>query len=182
MKNTKNDELKTPQLKTILNKVGKTPIDEPEIYTLIKDDDKEGMAFYEVPLFVINRADKEIEDFDSDELALLYRLVSKKVTGAKYDSGEYKSTEATKNLENLSYKNRVTLFSITKKGAKLISDGSPDKDDIDDSVKEQKTFIWGVVNLDKNDLTDWEQGLVESICIDQALDVASTALDVELGN
>ena len=169
-------ELKTPQLKTMLRKVGDTPIKEPELYSIIKDNDM--MAIYEVPKFIIDRAGKNIDDFDSEELALLYRLAVKKITEVKNEKGEFKTTPNTENLENLSFKDRVTLFSLTEKAMKI----SDDKDATDKIFTEQRDLVWEYVNLDKNSLTEWEQGLVESICMAEALGVASTALDVQLGN
>jgi len=169
-------ELKTPQLKTILRKVGKTPIDEPEIYNIIKDAD--AMAFYDVPKFVLDRAKKNIDDYDSQELALFYRLVRDKVIDVKYENDEFKSTPNTKELENISYKDRVSLFALTKKGALLAGDD----DEVAKIFEEQRDLVWGIVTLSKNSLTEWEQNLVEAICLAQALDVGATAMDIDLGN
>ncbi len=174
---SRKTELDTPQLKTILRKVGKTPIDEPEIYSIIKDNG--AMSFYDVPKFVLDRAKKKIDDYDSEELALFYRLIKEKVNNLKYDTSKYKSTENTKELENLSYKDRVTLFDLTKRGAEIDME---DKEGMVSVLEEQKELVWSMVNLDKNLLTEWEQGLVEAIAMSQALDIASTALDVDLGN
>ncbi len=170
-------ELKTAQLKTILNKVGKTPIDEPEIYTLLKDNPS--MAIFEVPDFVITRAKKDINDFDNDELALFYHYVSDKVINTKYGSGEFKSTPNTKELENISFKDRVLLFNLTQKSLSIDAD---DKEATTDLIKEQQAFIWKTVNIDKKPLNDWEANLVEAIVMSQALKMAQTALDVDLGN
>ncbi len=173
----KKEELKAPQLKTILNKVGKNPNDEPEIYGFIKDDPT--MAIFEIPKFVIERANKEMDDFDSQELALLYRLVRNKVISPKYESGEYKSTEATKELENISFKDRVSLFQLTQRATELDDD---DEKSMKKIIKKQQDFIWGAVNLNKADLSEWETNLVEAQVMAQALQMAQTALDVDLGN
>lgn len=170
-------ELKSPQLKTMLNKVGKTPNDEPEIYSFIKEDPT--MAIFEIPKFVIERADKSMDDFESDELALLFRLVKEKVIATKYESGEFKSTPNTKELENISFEDRVSLFKLTQKAIDV--DGT-DKKAVKKIVKEQQEFIWNIVSLSKKSLSDWEVNLVEAIVMAQALQMAQTALDVDLGN
>lgn len=170
-------ELKSPQLKTIVNKLGKTPNDEPEIYSFIKDDPT--MSIFEIPKFVIERADKSMDDFESDELALLFRLVKDKVISTKYDNGEFKSTPNTKELENISFGDRVSLFKLTQKTLDIDSD---DKKAMKKLVKEQQDYIWNIVNISKKSLSDWETNLVEAIVMAQALQMAQTALDVDLGN
>jgi len=170
-------ELKTASLKTMLNKAGKTPNEEPEIYTLLKDNP--AMAIFEVPKFVIERAKKEIDDFDNDELALFYNLITDRVINVKYDSGEFKSTPNTKELENISFENRVRLFDLTQKAVSIDSD---DTDATESLIKEQQAFIWKAINLNKKGLSDWETNLVEAIVMSQALKMAQTALDVDLGN
>lgn len=170
-------ELKNPQLKTMLNKVGKTPLDEPEIFNLGKDNPS--MAIFEIANFVIERAKKDIESFDNDELALFYRLVSDRVMNVKYASGEFKSTPNTKELENISFKDRVKLFDLSQKASEIEAD---DKEATDALVKEQQAFIWKTVNINKKPLTEWEVNLVEAIVMSQALQMAQTALDVDLGN
>ena len=170
-------DLKSPALKTMLGKVGNTPIDEPEIHTLLQDN--KAMAIFEIPKFVIERAKKDIEDFDSDDLALFYHFVMNKVVNVKYDSGSYKSTEKTKELENISFENRVRLFDMSQETSNIDVDN---EDEMDAHVKKQQAFIWKAVNIGKKGLTDWEINLVEAICMDQALKMAQTALDVDLGN
>jgi len=170
-------ELKTASLKTMLNKVGKNPIDEPEIYSLLKDSPT--MAIFEIPKFVIERAKKEIESFDNDDLALFYHLVTDKVVNVKYDSGEFKSTTNTKELENISFENRVRLFDLSQNALKLDSD---DKEATESLIKDQQAFIWKAVNISKKALSEWEINLVEAIVMSQALKMAQTALDVDLGN
>ena len=170
-------ELKSPQLKTILNKTGKTPNDEPDIYNFIKDDPT--MSIFEIPKFVIERAGKSMDDFDSDELALFFRLIKEKVMSTKYDSGEFKSTENTKELENISFSDQVSLFKLTQKAIDIEID---DKKGMKKIVKEQQDFIWNIVNLNKKSLSDWEVNLVEAIVMEQAIKMAQTALDVDLGN
>ena len=170
-------ELKTPALKTMLNKVGKTPIDEPEIYAILQDDPT--MAIFEIPKFVIERAEKDINSFDNDDLALFYNLVRNKVFDTKHDNGSFKSTEKTKELENMSFKDRVTLFGMSQKATEIDKD---DKEEMDKLVKDQQSFIWKSASIGKKGLTDWEINLVESIAMAQAISMAQTALDVDLGN
>lgn len=170
-------ELKTPALKTMLNKVGKTPIDEPEIYAILQDDPT--MAIFEIPKFVIERAEKDINTFDNDDLALFYNLVRNKVFDTKYENGSYKSTENTKELENMSFKDRVLLFGMSQKASEI---ESGDKKAMNKLVKEQQSFIWKAANISKKGLTDWEINLVESIAMAQAVSMAETALDLDLGN
>ena len=67
---------------------------------------------------------------------------------------------------------------MTKKGALL----SGDDDGVAKILEEQRDLVWGIVTLSKNSLTEWEQNLVEAICLAQALDVGATAMDIELGN
>lgn len=173
-----NEELRTPALKTMLNKVGKTPMDEPELYDMIKENG--GMVFYDVPKFIVSRAGKEIDDYKPNELALLYRLAVDKITGLKYENGKYKSTKATKELEPLSYEDGVALLDLIRKGAKAVTED--DVKTVEETVKAQRDFVWSVCNLDKNDLTEWEQSLVEAQVVDETLDIGATALDIELGN
>lgn len=170
-------ELKSPQLKTMVNKVGKTPNDEPEIYNFIKDDPT--MSIFEIPKFVIERAGKSIDDFESGELALFFRLVKNKVVSTKYENGEFKSTSNTKELENISFGDRVNLFKLTQKSLAIDNE---DKKAMKKLVKEQQDLIWNIVNIDKKELSDWEINLVEAIVMAQALQMAQTALDVDLGN
>ncbi len=173
-------ELKNSQLKTMLNKVGKTPIDEPEIFSLLTDEPKR--AIFKVPQFVIERAKKDIASFESKDLALFYRLVRDKVTDVRYENGKFKSTEKTKDLQNISFEEENELFVLSQELNEL---GTDDEDEFEDQVKKQQDYIWGIVNISKKGLTDWEINLVEAIVMSQMSDMAKTALtplDDELGN
>ncbi len=177
-KEEKKRELKAPQLKTMLNKAGKTPLEEPEIYAILMDE--ETVPEYYIPKFVIDRAGKTLEDFDkNDELSLFYRLIVEKVNGMKYENGEFKSTPKTKEIGLLSHLAKSTLWNMSKKAFKL------DDDDVEGreaNAKDQVDYIWNALEVDKNDLSEWEQKLVESQCFAQAIEAGGTSIGRELGN
>ncbi len=165
------------QLQTIINKLGKTPEQEPEFYNFVKDEDLGLMGIYESVNFLLERAGKNIDDYSSEELSKFFSEARKKVLDFKYDNGKYKSTENTKELDNLSFKQRMQLATIVKDFSM-----TDDDDERKKLYDQQKEFIWNAVNLNKADLSDWEIALVEDIIITQASDSVKTALDIELGN
>jgi len=86
--------LKNEVFSEIVSELGDTPLKEPELYKLIKDEDEEGiLAFIRAKE---GNENLEFDDMDAQEVATLLRAIVYRVTNYKDDKGELKVVEELK--------------------------------------------------------------------------------------
>lgn len=160
----------------LLENVKNTPLLEPELYEIIVDaGDRKRIS--KVLTEVLKRSDNKITDFDKHDMAVLFKDVNNKITDYQDKDGVFKSTPNTESLEYLSLEEDEELAMMSRDMVKA--------EDSEESIrisKEIVDFVWEHCNLKKEDLTDWERGLVESIYFKGATGTITTALDTEVGN
>jgi len=176
-KKNEQNELKNPQLKAILNKLGKNPIAEKDIYEIMTSDSVSKMS--DVVKLLMDKHDKDISKFKNKDLALFFHDIRNRIMSFKYDTGNFKSTDATKELDVLSFEEEDILSSLVIKIHDIDID---DEDAIKKYNDEVEDYIWGVCSLNKDDLTEWERGLVIAQLTESANNIKATALGVSLGN
>ncbi len=171
------------KLKKILKDLGKTPNAEPEIYAIL-DGDSETMRT-DVIKYVLESQEMSIGDFKKRELQTLYGKIFHQITDFKYDSGVYKSTDATKELEPLSFEEEDVLASLFAKGRDYDIENV---DDINKYEEQIDNFLFGksgkggACNLDIKTLSDWEKMLVRKQLGEEAIEGIKTSNGDELKN
>lgn len=121
-------------LEEILNTIGSSPIEEPELYAAINT--MKPMEYAKLSLKGANR-----DDFDALDIGLFVNRVFLKITSYVDEEGRYKSTPALDKMK------LPTTSSIVK-----IQEAAEDKDGFEPSVSD-------ALGLDFAVLTDWEKGL-----------------------
>lgn len=165
------------QLKTIINKLGKTPEQETEFYELMNDEDLGIRSIPKATRMLIERSGKNFDDYDKKDLSEFFSAARKRILDYKYESGQYKKTSKTEKLDNLTFEEDMELAALGQDIATVEGDEEREK-----IMNDQRDYIWKVVNLDKDELTKWEIGLVEDQVLSAAIGTARTALDSDLGN
>lgn len=162
----------------LLENVKNTPLLEPELYAILTDP-KDFKKVSKVVTEVLKRSEKQISDFKKEDLAVLFRKTKERIVDYKDDDEVYKSTPKTENLIPLSFMQdeelSMMLIDITKMD-------NTDVDGYQSKAKQMEDFVWENCNLKKEDLTEWEQGLVEGIYLSGATNMMKTALGQEVGN
>ncbi len=171
MKTTDEKQLKNQKLKTMLRKIGDTPMAEPELYTLLTDDS--GDKMFSVVSLIVERSGNTVGDMKASnaDLALFFYKIKSKISDFKTDKDKFKQTESTKELDALDFQHSSALGEMY---AKLGEDGSGE-----DVQNEMKAYALEHCNLDTDSLTEWEQDLVAIQLIASSGDERQLAL---LGN
>ena len=178
-----------PQLKTKLETVGNTPIDEPEVYKLAQ----ENASLTDVLIAIFKKGTrkkeptvkKEISELNLDEAVLFARMVVEKVTRHENEDGSVKTTPNTENCDfpnifqvDEYHKKQKEFEEVIKGYSKVKQDTRP----LDEMTEEEKTAMnkkleslnkkstklsqeiddlcLSFSGLDIDKLTDWEKGLV----------------------
>ncbi|WBC28535.1 hypothetical protein TPMD03_60 [Thiohalocapsa phage LS06-2018-MD03] len=191
MNDTNKIVVSNEKLKEVLESLGNTPFDEPKIAEAI---DEKPLKKSKVVKLALKKSKLKIKDFPANEIAEFYNALVEKITGLTFEDGTYKSTKATENmqlpdfeehellldagieLENLKAKQKAYMESLTS-GNEI----EPDKlnslvDELTTCHDKIDSLVWKVTELNKEDLTSWEQQLVFRQIFDSVADIEKTSV------
>ncbi len=172
------------ELQEKLDKLGDTPIAEPDIFDALKKDKMElALALFNKDELISKYTAKEVGDF-------LY-AVEQRITSIKKGDGSYKSTPNTENCQLPNFIEVDELMKLGKKDAELrekLKTAKTDKEktktveEIGKTTKSTENKAFEIAGIDATILTDWERVLVISMVYASAIDANLSSLGRSLGN
>jgi len=159
----------TKELQTIIDSLGDTPLDEPELFKAL---DEKPLKKSKAIKIALARHDLKLKDFKNAlDLANFFHALTEKIVSFRDDEGAFKSTENTAEMDLPDFEEAETIQEFwidlmeetnTKKQAKM--------------NEEFEEIAWEISGLKKAKLTDWEQSLVVQQILQSAYDVTLTSL------
>ena len=165
--------LSSEQLNDILDKVGNTPIEEPELFKAL---DEKTLKRSEIIAKVLERSDltlEVIEDMPAHDVAEFFWAIARKITEFRDGDGNYKTTPATESFR------LPNFFEVERVNALMQDLGRLKVDDVDGKLavfRKLDDLIWEITQLSKDDLTVWEQELVQEQVMACVTDVELTSM------
>jgi len=165
------------KLETLLEKIEDTPLQEKEIYEAIeKNHPKKSKAIK----IALGRDSLKMNDFSAIEIAEFYSKMHDKILSYKDKDGYFKKTKNTENINLPSFEETEEITDLVQKIGNKLSHKDASKT-IKLSEKLEK-MIFDIAGVNKDDLTEWEAGLVTSQITACSIDASMTALGKELKN
>lgn len=165
------------ELQAQLNKLGTTPLDEPELADKIDASSTEGTT--DLALYLLTL--EEINTYSATEVGDFIHLVSQRVTDLKKEDGTFKSTSATENCELPNFIEAAELVKLGDRQRlakdKLQESGWTEADAIKEFGEVSKQLqekAFEISKLSIEGLTEWEKLLV-------ATQIYATSVDASLG-
>lgn len=162
------------ELQEKLNKLGNTPLQEPELYSIIQNIKKGEASF--IDIIGNTMSDEEIDKFSISEIKEFGEAVEKKITDLQDEDGYYKFSEKLQDWQPPKPSQAKKVFIIEKvnieKRKKLLKDikqediqngNVPEKviNAFMEMAKEMEMLMFeisGVTNIDE--LSEWEKDLL----------------------
>lgn len=174
------------QLQDKLNSIGNTPIDEPQLYELIKKSDEEGQAIIALHLL----SESEIQEFSAVDIGNFIYAVKRHVVDLTLPDGVFKTTPNTVECKLPSFIQGDNLQRMARKQQRFLDGIKPTATDKEQEkiVKEFTTMVTtfnnealSISGLDIESLSDWEKDLVISQIVASATNAFSCATGKGLG-
>ena len=150
--------LSSEQLNDILDKVGNTPIEEPELFKAL---DEKTLKRSEIIAKVLERSDltrEVIEDMPAHDVAEFFWAIARQITEFKDSEGNYKTTPATESFRLPNFFEVEQLNDLLQEMGRLPVQAVKVKLEVLQRIDD---LIWEITKLRKDSLTVWEQELVQ---------------------
>jgi len=147
------------ELQEVLDKIGNTPLDEPEIFN--------AKSVHKTIRVVMG--DLNIDDFSAADVSNLTKEAYIKVSSIVDDDGYYKTTPAIDKVKLP----KTTEIEQLVDCAKLHVDEATDPDKAQQEIENK---IFEIAGVDKNTLTDWEKEVVTTMTYSYMEAVASNTI------
>lgn len=145
------------KLQKIFNKLGDSPLDEPELYDVFKDTDL-GII---TPIFK-HLVKGNMTDFKDDEIIQFVKAVSKKVLNLRDKFDKLKETDLVKDIEPLSLLQKEEFITVLKQFESRETD--------DKLIDDAKDLVLSYSGIDGEKISEWELELLIQNYSDEVTD------------
>jgi len=143
-------------LQDVYEKVGQTPIEEPELYEISERIAKSEGSIVEIAMKVMT--DDEVDEYSIEDIGFLCGEINRKVRYIKDKSGVFKSTPNTEDWQppkpTKLFKYKKVIDNITE------AEKSGDVKKAEEANAEKEKFLFKSCGIDADKLSVWEKALV----------------------
>lgn len=139
-----------------LDKIKNTPIDEPEIFEVLKGIEKEELSIIDLVLRFLT--EEELDEFSIEDVASFAGMVNRKITARKDEKGIFKQTPNTAGWQRPKPSHIKKYEELTKAIKKAMVNKEVDK--IPELSEKLTSFLYEASKVEEDKLTDWEKQLV----------------------
>lgn len=152
------------ELQEKLNKLGNTPIHEPNIAKAIENEATEGI----IPILELVLSKEDFTKYQPNEIGDFVYALKQQITSLKDENGVFKRTPAT---DECQMPNVIQIDELTKlitklevaRNKALESGDEKAKDELIELSKQLNEKVEEVTGLKSSDLTQWEMSLVTNM-------------------
>ena len=159
-----------PEYKSVLAEIKNNPIDEKELAEIIKNASNGELSQFEIAAYVLGDKFLEVEEKDTEQVALLIAKVTHKVLDFRDEKNIVKKTANFEDYEPMKPVDRMKYESMLIKASK-----AKDKEQ-EKITKEINAFVCSKTNIKVEDLTDWEKSLLNEILAQEAKGISQIFL------
>ena len=149
----KEEETLPEGLKKIYDEVKNTPNDEPELFELTKEIQRQDKSIVDLVLRFMN--EEELDEYSIDEIAFFAGMVTRKVTSKKDENGVFKQTKNTEKWQ----RPKPSAIKTFDKKVKSFNNETSDEEKIKLN-NEFEEFLLKASKMDGVKLSEWEKELV----------------------
>jgi len=181
MKNDKKKVVLNEKLNEVLDTIGESPFDEPEIFKAV---DLEKPRKVEAVTIALTRKSLDLKDFTAKEIADFFSAMRNKIIALKDADGNYKVTPATKNYRFPNFEEVEKFSDLGSELNELYTRQSDlPEDEYENNANkiiavltEMDNVLWEVTQLDRDKLTPWEIKLISEQIFAYTTEVENTSM------
>jgi hypothetical protein len=158
-----------PQYQEALDKIGENPTEEPELFKLIEEAAARKISQFEIAAKVLGDAFNDVDD--TEQVALLIKRVTDKIILFRDADGVVKKTKAFESYEPMKPVDRLAFEKMQISIEEEKNEAKKEK-----QSKKLDEYIADKCNVNINDLTKWEKGLLAELLAQEARGISDIFL------